>query len=655
MPTSPLIQGQSQPELSPAIRVNGGVVETRDPTHFGEGELLVGQDAYYKPNNPALWAVPGRVAFNNVPAGGAIIGGRYLEYDGAADFIVIRLGAKIREVVAGLTGTFADAVTSLTATGVTSFDSCHYNNQHILMDGVNRNLVRLSTGTYIFHGMLATTTVPTVANTGSGTGFNLSSGSVISYWIEERYKDGTGAIVKRNALLDTSLVAVLSGPQTLVKPVITRPAIVNSDATHWAVYATASIGGVVLVGAEIGEEVVANSTIEDTRIGTDPGLPAGDTYETVAVVLPGTTVTELFARNGPPPISTTADVQEDSIVMTDVGDKSKVWFTFPDNIHATPPVNFIHFETKEADEVQWVRFLGQATIVALRDSIWKINILPESSDSTFQVNRIKSQIEGAHGGIGPLTVAPFSFGEKNLLAYISRAGVFVTDGEVWNILTGDINWLGRVDITKLSQATLLNNPLNFRLEMTYTPLSTGVLNSETLFLHYHPSHIKTSPLGLPQAKVTVPIRRGGLCKFEANIGGKDVIFSGQSNGRLYQEWIGFEDPLGTIEFEVRTGERFAFGIGRWGRCRRSWVHHQASIPTERAEVFIVARTEGYDDVLEARSIPLKRREHTSFYADIFGEAFQYGVRTTNPQGEVGVDFFLGEFTSDGIARLPGEE
>ncbi len=120
MPSAAMLaQLSREPQISPSIRVSGGVVETRDPVHFAEGELLTGQDAYYKPNNPALWAVQGREAFNNVPAGAPILGARYLEYDGAADVLVIHLGNKLREAAAALTGVFATA-TGIAATLVSA-------------------------------------------------------------------------------------------------------------------------------------------------------------------------------------------------------------------------------------------------------------------------------------------------------------------------------------------------------------------------------------------------------------------------------------------------------------------------------------------------------------------------------------------------------
>src|SRR6267142_206821 len=123
----------------PDILVNGGLVETRDPTLFGPGELQKAQDAYYKANNPAIWSVLGRRAFNTTPIAETIFGLRYLEYDGFPDVLIVRAGDKIYEADASnLTGEFTSKVSGLTSAGVATFDSCHYNNQQVLFDGVNR-------------------------------------------------------------------------------------------------------------------------------------------------------------------------------------------------------------------------------------------------------------------------------------------------------------------------------------------------------------------------------------------------------------------------------------------------------------------------------------------------------------------------------------
>jgi hypothetical protein len=303
--------------------------------------------------------------------------------------------------------------------------------------------------------------------------------------------------------------------------------------------------------------------------------------------------------------------------------------------------------------VQWVRFLGRGAVVALRDSIWRIDTLPQPIDASFQIGRVKVQLEGAHGGIGALTVAPFSFGSRNLLAYVSRAGIMVTDGETWSILTGDVDWPNRVDITKLDQAYLVNNPIDFRLEFTYTPVG-GAVNSETMFLHYHPSHVKTSATGAELVKVTVPIKRGGVGKTVANVGGADIVFSAQSNGKIYHEWTGVVDPLGDIDFDIAGGDRFPGGVGKNARATRWWVHHQGTGDAQRATAYVLQRTEGQDDVEEFRDFPMKRREHTSIYADVQGNAFIFGVRATNPTSQIGIDYFVPDFTDEGPSTDDGE-
>lgn len=125
------------------------------------------------------------------------------------------------------------------------------------------------------------TTAPSISrDAGSGAGFVLSVGKSIEYWVEERVKDGAGNILKRN-FAPLAAVAVLAGDGSTDKPVITRPATVGADTTHWALYGTAATpegsGGATgryPNGVQLGEVAIATTTIEDTRTGNNPMLPA---------------------------------------------------------------------------------------------------------------------------------------------------------------------------------------------------------------------------------------------------------------------------------------------------------------------------------------------------------------------------------------------
>lgn len=126
--------------------------------------------------------------------------------------------------------------------------------------------------------MLDNTAAPTISrDAGAGIGFTLATGMTITYWVEERVKDSGGNIIKRNFAPSTTTVK-LTGDNTNDKPVVTRPATVNADTTHWALFGTATDGAYPR-GTEIGEVAIATTTIEDTRTGNNPALGSGTAYE----------------------------------------------------------------------------------------------------------------------------------------------------------------------------------------------------------------------------------------------------------------------------------------------------------------------------------------------------------------------------------------
>lgn len=124
------------------------------------------------------------------------------------------------------------------------------------------------------------TTAPTVTNTGVLTGFTLDTGLKIVYWIEERVKVGN-QIVRRNDENGQHTVT-LTGTGAATTAVITRPAQLNPDATHWALFGT-GIGNVNISnawpdGSELAETVIANTTLEDPRVGFNPGIKGEPIY-----------------------------------------------------------------------------------------------------------------------------------------------------------------------------------------------------------------------------------------------------------------------------------------------------------------------------------------------------------------------------------------
>jgi hypothetical protein len=642
---------------------NGGLVTSRDPSTLRNddrlGELSRADDAEYYPDDPGIWPIAGRTAFNSTAEAAPIKSGGFFEFDPDISRFIVLVGAtsgasstapKYRIATAAATGTFTDLLTGLGATTV-RFDQANLGNQHLLFDGVNRNRIISSDLTTMPQGMLANTTAPAVTSEGIGPGITLASGSFIEHWVEERVKSGT-TIVRRNAASSTTKVRH-NGPSSDVKLRITRPAIVNTDATHWALFGTAT-NGEFPVGAEIGEVAIATTFIDETRSGSAPALPTGAIYPTVAVELNGVAVTS--PKYGQPPTSSTGDVFEGSVVQNDVDNPSHVRFTFPDDIHAHPAINLANVRTKFKDRVVWIRTLGRSCIVGLANSLHRIDTLPLPEDAGFQPDRIRMEIEGAFGGVSPLAVAKFSFGQGSLIAYVSPHGVLVTDGTAWDVLTADLDWENTVDVAALPNFILVNNPRRYRLEFYYTPKG-GSANTRALYFHYHPSHVKSNPGGGLRAKITGPIHAAAAGAFVASLaaGPADFYtFTCNADGKLYREGVGSTDAsdAGGILFDVRTGDLYLNGIGGEATFRRGWLHHSAGASNQTATASQTMLAEGEDALTLTETVDVSRREATGVYQEGIADAFQFGVQMANPSQRVRIDYLSIEYDSAGEEQSP---
>lgn len=659
------------------IPVHLGRVTSRDASKYVPGELLLAQDAMYKIGDPGIWKVPGRVAFNATAEANAIIQCEFLEYDGTDPDLFIALikeGLTIRWSTAGASGTWADLEmpnetsrgTYTFTTSPTTMDVVHYNNVHYVLLGMTtfntldadtsagyttsiaaQNLAIPATsartafenadGSITLHGMRENQESHTVTDTGTGTGFTLTSGVDVIYWIEERVKSGT-TVVKRSPSTSTYAVT-LTGDGTLVKPVFNRVGpITNPEATHWAVMATAAAGSFP-TGAEIGEVDITETTLEDTRTGTDPAIPGGAVYETDIATIAG--ITSSVSKWGTPPIATTGDVFEDSIVTNDIWDPRAVRYSFPDEPHAFPAHNRIPFETKAHDEVVYIRRIGNVIVAVLRYSAWRINTLPRSDDSAFDIERAKDEIEGAHGIVSARAGTTFSFGRGMRIACVTQYGIEITDGARWDVLTDDMDWENEVEVSQLGKCILRNNPRYWRLEFYY-PKKGNQKNDSIAYLHYHPSHAKTTQAGDFRAKVTWPIHGEAECAMLARLDDGAAMFTGHRTGVLYRENFGLSDGSnsGGIDFQVRTGDVALNDAASESEIIQMMTHHSIGAPTQVAKMVLVQRNKHEDDVtVTDENVSLARREATSGVLEGAAEMFQFGMENSDSLGQFRVDEF----------------
>lgn len=630
------------------ILVDQGLVQN-DPVTLKPGELSVADNTYYKIADPILYKAKGRTAFNSAAETQAILGVRALQFDGTAGFFAALVGTTYRKATIGATGTFSNLATGLAGTAVT-LDSVHYNNEHILLNGVDRNRVVRSDATTILHGMLAAIAVPTLTLTGVGTGFTLSPNNTMIYWIEERYKEGS-TIVKRHASL-SSFVVTLVGTGAVVKPVIFRPPVVNSDATHWALYGTAA-NGAFPVGAEIAEAAISAASIEDLRTGTDPTLPSGSGYETVTTT-DQFGVSQSLARNGPPPIATSGDIMEGSIVLPSVIDKSLVQFSITNKPHQFPANYVISFETKEEDEVVGFRYIGSVGVVLLRDAAWAIYSLPTPDDAQFATDKVKKQIDGAFGCVGPKAFDTFSFGDGVLLAYIAPEGIVWTDGRYWSVVSDDCDLFSNlIEPTRLQYTVLINDRDNYTLRMIYTPLG-GTRNSKVMLFHYHPSHTKSqtdaagNDRGTPRAKVTGPNDAPATDTCNAYLNRRHALFTSNDDGKVYLENNGFAMASGELApMRVFGRDEYLAGLGGETHVRSVLVHHPAAAG-QTADITMIQLVHGQSPTPTKVTIPLDYREATPTFGQAMADALQFGFESSTTTAEVGVTMFVPLFQSSAL-------
>jgi len=627
--------------------VNQGVVTSKDPSMLGEGELAKTQDGEYRPNDPGVHQIPGRVEFNSAAEAEAIRAVRFLEFDNGNKVFVTLMGSEYRIADAALTGTFSSLATGVDiATDI--LDSASFNDTHYLVNGVDRGRSVLDDKSMEFHGMLQNINAATFSDSGVLTGYTLSAGKTMPYWIEERIKDSNGIVTRRNAastVPGVETILTITGTGVLIKPVIARPIKLNAESTHWAVFAAAT-NGTFPNGREIAEADFTVTKIEDTRTGTDPLIPGGNAYETVSTSQAGQTF--IVPKWGAVPIATTIDVFQDSLIMNDIADKQVVIFSFFNEPHAFPALNVFRFNTKERDEVVAVRSMDNFFMVMLRDALWKVISLPRPEDSAFTPERFKVQIDGAFGAVNSKANALFSFGVGLRLAYVSPVGIVVTDGTGWDILTDDLDWENTVEVSLLSKCRLINNRAKYRLEFTYVPKG-GTRATETAFLNYHPSHAKLSLAGGLKSKINWPIRRDANDLVMATLSGIYESFSVNEDGKLYHHDAGTAEPVNTsIQLDVQTGDIYLSGVTGINIVRKVFAHHSAA-PGEIAALHVAPHVEGKEVEEVEADIPLNFRQVSKVSKQVKAEAVCYRFTKTGGTS-VRLNFFGSVFDPLGLAK-----
>lgn len=231
-------------------RLDGGLINVRDPAVLTPGQLAFIRNAQYMPGDGALWRATGRVTAGTAtadPSGVDVSGLRDAQFDNGTHLVIAHASSNYATAaLADSMGTFGTLASGI---GVgSSLEVVHYRNRFFLFNGtqsaasgIGQNRVVYMTGTgstsptHRQHGMVETTDSFTTGS--SATAFSQAVTGYYEYWTTE-----VAHVTQDGA--DLSIESTFAGnPATIfvtalgMAPVITLGSIANPGfTTHWRVY-----------------------------------------------------------------------------------------------------------------------------------------------------------------------------------------------------------------------------------------------------------------------------------------------------------------------------------------------------------------------------------------------------------------------------------
>ena len=458
---------------------SGGCNEREDPTLIGEETLARATGVEYRPGLLGVYTARGRSLHSNVEGttGRALY---WAGYDDGTDYLVYQESDNYRPVaVSGV----PSGVTLSCGSGSDAMVGCHYGNRHYLVNGVSNIVAERDsiTGvTFRTAGMVATNSAVTGTSITQGSGsFTVTTGLV--YWITEY--DSTRGIESVYGATSTST----GGFSNLDGIILTiSGATHNRNSDYLRLYRTTD-GGVFPDGGLLATLAVGATTYTDSY-ATVSSLPS-PSYGTIDIA--GLD----FDRDVAPPTLSSITEFEDSLCGFKVNSRS-FRFTPAGYPESWPTIYEVPLDSELHDIGIAAAELNGALGLFTRDSVWRLMRLPREVDSAFASGEVRARVTGERGCISRRGVARYTVpGQGEMLAFVSRDGIYITNLDQVLPATDGVDWNDRVDHNYIHLSTLTNDPVNRRLVFLYRkPGETG--NTGVMYLNYeggqlrvtHPDH-----------------------------------------------------------------------------------------------------------------------------------------------------------------------
>jgi len=295
---------------------------------------------------------------------------------------------------------------------------------------------------------------------------------------------------------------------------------------------------------------------------------------------------------GTPPLSSTGDLFQGSMVVNDLSNENVIVWSLPGEPEAFPGVvdkgkpgpYVMAFNERRHNKVNFIRRCGQVLIVGMNDAVKRVNYLPAETDTDFREGLAHEDLASDHGIVGPLAGALFTVpgGGGQQLAYVAQNGLHVTDGVTTRFLNLDLKWSTLVDSANISKCILRNYPKEQWLVLYYAPYGGNGKNSRAMVFNYSQDKIKEGGMIPAIGPISVAARSAMV----ATLNGQHVLFTGyHTGGLIYTEDNGFTIPAGyksddstTVIGAPRAVSRrfFPNGIDRSAREERIYIHFSAT-------------------------------------------------------------------------------
>ena len=473
--------------------LTGGLVTARDPSLLEEGELVSASSALYRPFNQALSPIGARATFGS-SVGVNITGLRSVQFESDTTTItrlIIAHGTIWQAGTGGAWTTVRSGVTTAQRIEAIGFENTYY-----LSNGVDDPVAFGGGAITVRHGMLPTEHDDySVTTTTGGGDWSLLGTGWYYYWfteydstlnIESAFTSVVGGEVGEIASnTDENHVVIAYGQAGYA-------ALHNANANTWRIYRSPVVEPGTISpfpsGFLVGEVAIPGAPAITTF--DDDGIQSDTPYNFLSISVAGGPAT-LIQRDSIPPDWATGDVFEDSLVVNDTAEPNLVRYSFPGLPHSFPELYFIGFNTKQVDRVTCIKSLDAVCVVGLQSQVWRLNYLPNETDSEFNRGRCRELISANHGISGPDAACIFTPVEGNSqIAYVSHDGIYATDGLSTRLLTMDIDWNALVSKADLPTCILVNVQHLWSLFLYYVPSGGSAPNSKILHLSYHPQHLK---------------------------------------------------------------------------------------------------------------------------------------------------------------------